>query len=513
MEHIIPLLWTAFNVIPQRLFHYLVTLVYPITTMTDQPDKPSMVGTFFSRLLHLSPTSSKLDLKCELTVRTIRAIVNKPKQPTITAYQAANGFDRPTKGPIWASRVVLDVRDEVDARVALMQVATTLGNKTGNPIAPPEMSSVRGEWVGHRKGVDRTAVELQIPEDEKYTRLMDDTTSDLTILYVHGGSLFHGSPANSRTTAARLAKLTGGRCFSVGYRLSPKHPFPSALFDVFLAYLALLYPPLGAQYDPVESESIVFAVDSAGGNLCLALIQLILQLHVQGSKTLFLHSLQKEVPVPLPAGVATISAYADLTHALPSWTTNQPYDYLPPENPLLDPNFPICGLWPDEPERASIYCNDTDLAHPLVSPAIAESWAGAPPLLFSYGEEMLVDEGKVIAQRATSQGVRVVFEEYEAMPHIFPTLPVLNKLPQAARCYERWAAFCTACVNSPEEIETGGAFIRTSLGTYEQKIGVEKRSIEGLISLPFEEIQRLMKEREAREMEIFQERRRVKARM
>ena len=86
---------------------------------------------------------------------------------------------------------------------------------------------------------------------------------------------------------------------------------------------------------------------------------------------------------------------------------------------------------------------------------------------------MLVDEGKFIAQRAAEQGVTVLFEEYEAMPHEFPMLPVLNKLWQSERCYNAWAAFCTACVEDKGSLSTKATFVEASMESTKRDLNVK----------------------------------------
>lgn len=46
----------------------------------------------------------------------------------------------------------------------------------------------------------------------------------------------------------------------------------------------------------------------------------------------------------------------------------------------------------------------------------------------------------MIAAQAAQDGVPVIFEEYQGMPHIFTVL--LPKLPQAQRCMRNWAQSC-----------------------------------------------------------------------
>lgn len=179
---------------------------------------------------------------------------------------------------MWISKVAFPVLEEDAVLKALTGAIDAL--KTGEEVfTVPPILPVEAEWTGYRAGVDSKAPRPDLSEPEHYTKLMSEVTSDVTILYFHGGALFLMDPSSHRPTCSKLAKLTGGRCLSVRYRLAPKHAFPAALLDAFLAYLSLLAPPPGSFHEPVPAEHIVFSGDSAGGNLCMALLQLILQLH------------------------------------------------------------------------------------------------------------------------------------------------------------------------------------------------------------------------------------------
>ena len=87
-----------------------------------------------------------------------------------------------------------------------------------------------------------------------------------------------GNPVYCRPSTTRLAKLLKARVASISYRLAPQHTFPAALLDVLTSWLRLLYPGEHSVHDPVNPDMIVLAGDSAGGNLCLAMIQVILQM-------------------------------------------------------------------------------------------------------------------------------------------------------------------------------------------------------------------------------------------
>ncbi|KIR53946.1 esterase/lipase [Cryptococcus gattii Ru294] len=139
---------------------------------------------------------------------------------------------------------------------------------------------------------------------------------------VHGGAYYWGSINTHRYTIWRHARKMHGRCFAVNYRKAPQYPFPCAIQDCLAAYLYLVKPPPGAPHRPVDPKSIVLAGDSAGGGLCLALLQIL-----------------RDTPgLELPAGAALLSPWSDLTHSFPSIlqnTATKPSSLWPPPPPTL----------------------------------------------------------------------------------------------------------------------------------------------------------------------------------
>lgn len=126
-----------------------------------------------------------------------------------------------------------------------------------------------------------------------------------------------------------------------------------------------------------------------------------------------------------------------------------------------------------------MYCDTTMLCHPLVSPLAAKDWSGSCPLFFGYGEEMLTDENKVIAARAAKQGVRVVSEQWEAMPHCFGLIFLGS--PMSKRCFKDWTDFCGDVVQG-KEIKTRGVWFQAK-SQKETEVDVE-----GLIAIGDEEV-------------------------
>ncbi len=339
---------------------------------------------------------------------------------------------------MWISTVTLPNPEEDDVS-RVLEIAIKDLSETGQALYDkPLLLPVEAEWTGYREGVSKDAPQPIISEAEKFINLMREVKSNVTVLYFHGGAYYLMDPASHRGITVKLAKLTNGRVFSVRYRLAPQHPFPAALLDCLLAYLSLLYPPPGSLHAPVKPEHIVFAGDSAGGNMCLVLIQMLLHIQRTSSTSPPIYFHGKKITLPLPAGIATDSAWCDMTRSMPSLHTNAKFDYIPPpdvptstqmtsvdsQHPTDPLNKHPCTAWPATPPRCDLYCDGSMLCHPLVSPlaATAESWTGAPPMFFCVGEEMLADEIRIVARRCAKAGVKVRWEGFEAMPHVFAML-------------------------------------------------------------------------------------------
>lgn len=270
--------------------------------------------------------------------------------------------------------------------------------------------------------------------------------------------------------------LTGARCLSIQYRLAPQYPFPAALLDILLAYLNLLHPAPGSYHDPVEASSIVLAGDSAGASLCLALIQVMLELKRGQTMDPLIRFHNRNVAVQMPAGIALLSVVGDMTQALPSWLENERYDILREAPPTAQAGFPKDSIWPSDPPRYDPYCNDSALCHPLIAPAAAVSWAGAPPMWIACGEKRLTDSAKIIARTAAQDGVCVLWEEYQSMPHTWAQ--IFPQWPQSIQCFESWAQAC-------KQFGEGREIPRESYGRYIQAEDGKTviLSVQGLTSL------------------------------
>jgi acetyl esterase/lipase len=232
--------------------------------------------------------------------------------------------------------------------------------------------------------------------------------SRTAILYFHGGGYCTLSAKAFRHVTGQLAIQTGARVFAHDYRLAPLHPFPAAVEDSVTVYTWLLasgYPP----------GNIVAAGDSAGGGLALATLLML-----------------RERQLPLPAGLALMSPWADLTQASPENRPNAERD------PLLH-----CAMMNTVAPR---YHGDVPAEDPFVSPVYAD-FTGFPPTFIHAGStEILLSDAEKLAAGMREAGVAVTLRVWKNMPHVWHTLDIL---PEAGRGVREIAAFCRTCLDAP----------------------------------------------------------------
>ncbi|KAG6002211.1 hypothetical protein E4U54_000929 [Claviceps lovelessii] len=425
---------------------------------------PLLARVSLTHSLNLSETSPYNSLRSALTVAFLRAYIapkdGKPKP--FSRVQARTLPDLPIKGRLWISQYTSPAPPEREAeslKAALGKAIEALNNPDvpAPAIHVPDVAAVYGEWTGYR--ADAKADESQpsmMSDREKYNHLVTEMKAPTTILYFHGGAHAFMDPSTHRPTVKRLAKLTGGRAFSVQYRLVPQNAFPASLLDCLVAYLTLLYPPPGSFHDAVEPKHIVIAGDSAGGNLTMALMQVIVDLNRLGEHITW-HGEKRKMPIP--AGAACNSPWLDIAHSsLPYYgKTPEAFDYLGPPGNMGRKGVKPCAVWPADPPRKFMYAADDLMTHPLVSPVMRRDWAGFPPVYFCAGWERLAYEDRFLAQKLQRDGVTMVFEEYEAMPHCFAL--VLSNLAEAKRCMASWAGFIQQAVEDPRGLASSAVAI------------------------------------------------------
>ena len=223
------------------------------------------------------------------------------------------------------------------------------------------------------------------------------------VLQLHGGGYIGAMRNIYRSFAGLYSELGKGISVLVpDYRVAPEHPYPAALEDALSAYEWL-------RKNGYPANQIVFAGDSAGGGLALALC-------------LYL----KDHGMELPEGLVLMSPWTDLTASGESYETNY----------TLDPLF---GNTRDSILYNLDYAGDDDPANPYISPLFGD-FAGFPPMLVQAGSiEMLLCDSTRLAQKAREAGVKVRISIYEEMFHVFQMAELM--LPESKQAWEEVGKF------------------------------------------------------------------------
>lgn len=224
---------------------------------------------------------------------------------------------------------------------------------------------------------------------------------DRVLVYFHGGGYVLGSASGHRGMCSHLARATRSRLLNVDYRLAPEAPFPAAVEDAVRAYRFVLEQGV----DPARTA---IGGDSAGGGLTLAMLVAL-----------------RDAGDPLPGAGVALSPWVDLTMSSDSIQSKGD------EDPLLTPT--TIDLF------ASAYLAGADPRTPTASPLWADL-AGLPPLLIQVGTaELLLDEGRRVAEAARQAGVDVTFEAWDEMIHVWHLFA--DMVPESREAIARIAVY------------------------------------------------------------------------
>ncbi len=223
-------------------------------------------------------------------------------------------------------------------------------------------------------------------------------------LYLHGGGYVAGSPASHFYLGKLLSRASTSRVLMVDYRLAPEHQYPAQLDDVLAVYRAL-------RERGIDVKNLALAGDSAGGNLGLALMLRLRELHL-----------------PLPVAFVGYSPWTDLTHAGASIA----------HNAERDAAIPVAMLAP----LAQMYAGGNDLRDPLISPLFGDC-AGLPPMqLHVAQDEVLRDDTLRLAEKIRATGGEVDCRIWQNVMHAFPVFA--EAVPEGRLALEQSGEFLRA---------------------------------------------------------------------
>ncbi|MBJ7332729.1 MAG: alpha/beta hydrolase [Solirubrobacteraceae bacterium] len=255
----------------------------------------------------------------------------------------------------------------------------------GTKVEPTLASGVPAEWV--------IAPRAQ------------DAHGKRAILYLHGGAYVFGSPRTHRTLVSRISHATGSPVLAIDYRLPPEHFPPAPTADALAAYRYLLD-------SGVPPEGIVIAGDSAGGNLAMELA-----LHIV------------EHGLPQAAAMILLSPWTDMSLSSESAKTNAKLDAFIPADAFEKVAAFVVG-----PRDAT----DWRLS-PLFAPA--ELLAQLPPTLVQVGStEVLLDDGRIMAQRIAEAGVTAEVQIFDRHPHVIPVWGITPEAKVSLKEIGEWVA-------------------------------------------------------------------------
>jgi acetyl esterase len=294
----------------------------------------------------------------------------------------------------------------------------TLPAPDGSPLNPEAMRAGEAAQVAPLE--DRLplhAVEeaaAVTPHGEVPVRIYTPAEADSygLLVYFHGGAFFLGSLDTHDHVARALAKETGHRVISVGYRLAPENAFPAGLDD---CYEVVRWAAEQGEAFGWDGKNLAVAGDSSGGNFVAAVAA---KAHDDGfgritHQVLFYPSLDLDFDV---------DRYASLRENAEGY------------------GLETAGL---APFNSFYLASGADPGDPLVSPIKRGDLAGLPPALVITAEhDPLRDEGELYGRRLKEADVDATVSRYAGSNHGF--VQNFSWLSEFYRAFEETSEFLNA---------------------------------------------------------------------
>ena len=297
----------------------------------------------------------------------------------------------------------------------IAEILSTLPAPDGSPLDPAAMRAGEAAQVAPpearlplHKVEDLTAA---TPSGDVPVRIYTPAEADTygLLVYFHGGAFFLGSLDTHDHVARSLAKETGYKVISVGYRLAPEAAFPAGLDD---CYGVLRWAAENGRSLNWDGKNLAMAGDSSGGNFVAAVAA---KAHDDGfpyltHQILFYPSLDLDFDV---------ARYASLRENAEGY------------------GLETAGLLPFN----SFYLESgADPADALVSPIKRKDLAGLPPALIITAEfDPLRDEGELYGRRLTEAGVNTTVSRYAGANHGF--VQNFSWIPEFHRTFQETGEF------------------------------------------------------------------------
>jgi acetyl esterase len=268
--------------------------------------------------------------------------------------------------PPLSSRTPADAREDLRHAVAVV---------AGAPVA---LAGIRETTVAGAAGP--LPARLYVPDDSQAA------AQGPLVVYYHGGGWVAGDIDTHDQPCRLLAKTSGARVLSVGYRLSPEHRFPAPVDDALAAFRDAVARSEEFGADPAR---VAVAGDSAGGHLAAVTAR---------------QSVEEDGATP--AFQLLIYPVTDCVGVAASRVTFAEGFIL--TKPNMD--------WYEQ----QFFGADGDRHDPRASPLLADDLSGGPPaLVVTAGFDPLRDEGEAYARRLREAGVRTLLRRHPGYVHGF----------------------------------------------------------------------------------------------
>lgn len=238
-------------------------------------------------------------------------------------------------------------------------------------------------------------------------------SSDMTVLYLHGGGFLSCGIETHRRACERLALYTGGQVISVDYVQLPEGNVADSVQDAISAYAALL--------EMVEHpDKIVVAGDSAGGYLTMKIAELATRRGLTAPAALLTFSPVLSLDFEREdKDIARVSRMRDA--------------YLPKRRIAL-----VRERW--VPEGSSI--------EGYASPLLATAYINSPAFFVAAEDELLRPEVEAMALQLSERGVDVETHLWRGQVHAFPVM--VDVIPESRQALKLAADFARRAVGELE---------------------------------------------------------------
>lgn len=238
-------------------------------------------------------------------------------------------------------------------------------------------------------------------------------TSNMTILYFHGGGFMSGSISSHRRLCEDLARFTGANVISVDYVQLPEGTVADSVRDAINSYEGLLEITL----DP---DKIVVAGDSAGGYLAMKVAEL---------------STRRGLLAP-----AAVLCFSPMLSLDPE-RQDKAVEHIKPVNDAYLPPTRIHKI-------RKMWTGKDSVIEGFAAPLHASAYIRSPVFFTAVDDEMLRPEIEAMSMLLTDKGIEVETHIWRKGIHAFPVIADL--IPEGRQALRLASAFARIAVGELE---------------------------------------------------------------